>query len=803
MRSLLRIFLLFVSLSLVTTVAGAQWAVDGTPVSTSLSGAIFQAICSDGAGGAIIVFQDGRSGDWDIYAQRINAAGVPQWTTDGVPICISTNYQWYPNLIPDGAGGAIITWHDIRSNLTNDVYAQRVNSAGVVQWTANGVVICNAAGHQESPTLVTDGAGGAIITWQDLRNGVEDIFAQRVNGAGAVQWVANGRSVCTATGGQYYPHLVTDGAGGAVIVWHDFRNGGYDIYAQRINATGSVQWVANGVVVCTASNTQIWPALIADGAGGAIITWQDARTSVDSDVYAQRLNAAGTALWYADGANVCSAGGDQQSPAIVTDGAGGAIIAWHDTRNGFGTDDIYASRVSATGSVPWDGWGVPVCTASGAQRYASLVADGAGGAVIAWGDDRYGPATDLYAQRVNSAGVRLWTTDGTPVTNAAGPQIIPVMIPDGAGGAIAAWEDDRSSGDIYAQRVEGRYGYWGRPEPTVTSVADIRNDQGGKVKVNWTASGRDALNQQVITHYSIWRATDVATAISTQTQGTLVEGPSKIPGDFKGKAVWVQHAPATDYYWEWVGDQNALNQKGYSFSASTRADSTLQGIANHQFMVSAHTYNDFTYWLSNVVSAHSVDNLAPTPPLALIAQRVGNYVHLKWNRVHVPDLKNYSVYRKTSSGVTPIPLNFLSDANDTLLTDTSPPASSIYYIVTAYDVHANQSSPSNEAVVAPTTGVGNLPPITALTVLQNSPNPFTGGTELSIGLPASSDINVDVFDVAGRKVSTMSVKQAAAGWQKLAFSGRDDSGRALASGVYFYRVHANGTTVTRKMVITR
>src|SRR5678815_3114399 len=86
----------------------------------------------------------------------------------------------------------------------------------------------------------------------------------------------------------------------------------------------------------------------------------------------------------------------------------------------------------------------------------------------------------------------------------------------------------------------------------------------------------------------------------------------------------------------------------------------------------------------------------------------------------------YTVYRKTSSGVTAIPANFLADDPDTLLTDASAPTSALYYIVTATDIHQNQGAKSNEASVAATTGAGNLPPVTALTVLQNSPNPFTG-----------------------------------------------------------------------------
>ena len=61
-----------------------------------------------------------------------------------------------------------------------DIYAQRVNAAGSPQWTADGVALCTAANDQRDPTIVSDGAGGAIVTWDDRRNGGYDIYAQHV-----------------------------------------------------------------------------------------------------------------------------------------------------------------------------------------------------------------------------------------------------------------------------------------------------------------------------------------------------------------------------------------------------------------------------------------------------------------------------------------------------------------------------------------------------------------------------------------------------------------------------------------------
>jgi hypothetical protein len=349
------------------------------------------------------------------------------------------------------------------------------------------------------------------------------------------------------------------------------------------------------------------------------------------------------------------------------------------------------------------------------------------------------------------------------------------------------------------QRIEGRYGYWGTPEPVLNTASDVHADQGGKVKLNWYASGRDVLNQTFISHYTIWRAVDEA-AVSNESLVSL----SDVGEDFSGPAYRVERTPTADYFWQLIGSQDAIYRSAYSFVAATTHDSTATANADHQFQVVAHAYySQFINWPSNVLSAHSVDNLAPLAPLALIAQRVGADVNLKWNRAVAPDLRDYSIYRATSSGVTPVPVNFLASSADTIAVDASAPASALYYIVTAHDVHANQSAPSNEASVQATTGIGNTPVISSLTVLQNQPNPFNGTTTLRVGLPAVSDVSIEVYDVAGRRVRTELLTQQSAGWRTIPFDGRGNDGRQLASGVYFYRVTAGGKAVTNKMVIAR
>jgi len=117
------------------------------------------------------------------------------WPANGAPVCIATNAQLAPVIVSDGAGGAIITWYDRRTG-SYDIYAQRVDAAGVPQWTPDGVAVSTIAGDDFTPRIASDGGGGAIIAWQDLRTGYDnDIYAQRVNAAGVPQWTARRRRV--------------------------------------------------------------------------------------------------------------------------------------------------------------------------------------------------------------------------------------------------------------------------------------------------------------------------------------------------------------------------------------------------------------------------------------------------------------------------------------------------------------------------------------------------------------------------------------------------------------------------------
>ncbi len=542
-----------------------------------------------------------------------------QWLTNGNGLCIVPNDQTHATIVPDGSGGAIVAWQDLRVR-NSDIYAQRVNAFGMVQWTSNGVAVCTATNDQLAQAMVEDGAGGAVIAWEDRRNlnttGV-DIYAQRINSAGVVQWTANGVALCTAAASSDRLTLAPDGTGGAIVTWEDDRNGSnYDIYAQRIDGAGVVQWTTDGVPLCVAALDQQYPKIVSDGTGGAIIVWIDIRNGTAAYVYMQRIDASGAVQWTTDGARLCPNAAQEATPFIASDDAGGAIVMWHDFRNA--DEDIYAQRINGSAVAQWPTDGVPVCTAPGPQAIGSATSDGAGGAIMAWADGRSSGFYDIYTQRVNASGVNLWTGDGVPVCTAADYQLFPSVVSDGAGGAIIAWQDHRNTTDydVYAQRVDA------------TGV------------VQWTTNG-----------------VTLCSSANDQTNPVLASD-----GSFGAIGAW----------------------------------------------------QDF---------------------------RGGS----------------------------------------------------------SYDIYALRVTPDGTIP----TGVHNTPRASELTLSPNYPNPFSGETVVDLTLRDEEPVRVEVFDVAGRRVREMDIGRRGAGTSELRFDGMDNHANYLPSGVYFFRVHAGGETVTRKMVIDR
>lgn len=436
------------------------WTTDGVLVTDAPDYQLDHQMASDGAGGVIIAWVDARNGNEDIYAQRLDSSGNTKWQTNGVVICNASNNQNNPRIISDGIGGAIVVWEDERDGAGpfGQIYIQRINSSGVTQWTNNGVTISIFTG--ENPEIISDGSDGAIITFTHFSLD-HNIIAQRIDGSGTPQWGIDpligvlGVSICGATDSQWYPQIASDGTDGAIITWHDDRSivdGDTDVYAQRVNASGEVQWEVDGIIIADTLGEAEDPKIISSDSNSAIITWRDID---ENKTYIQKIDGNGNTAWTPfDGVVVH----DGLGALIISDGTGGAILTWEDENA-----DIYTQRFNNLGESQWGTNGKLLSTATGDQKVPHLISDNTGGAIITWYDNRKGSKKfEVFAQKIDSQGNLKWDTDGTAISNSSGTQTAiqssPRLVTDQAGGANIAWIDQRAgNSDIYAQKITSLY----------------------------------------------------------------------------------------------------------------------------------------------------------------------------------------------------------------------------------------------------------------------------------------------------------------------------------------------------------
>lgn len=435
----------------------AQWTTNtaiNTPICTATGKQNDPRIISDEKGGAYIMWKDYRAGLPDVYVQRVDRNGNVMWTINGVGACTHPSDQSTPAICSDMTGGCIVAWSDWRSGIERDLYAQRIDSNGVLLWATDGAVVSTKVEREHNERIISDGAGGCIVAWEQQSGAGWDIWAQRLNSTGAAVWPAGGLPAVTLPAYRINARIEEDGANGAYIVFQDFRNGmDYDIYAQHFDGSGNRLFGFPGLAISAAVGTQAEPKIDPDiTSGGFYTSWVDGRNGSDMDVYAQRINSAGTPMWTANGVPLVATSGNQSAVDILTDpGNDGMIATWKDRRSG--NYDIYAQRLSTSGSPQWTINGVAICTASGTQKNPNIIEDKTGGAIIAWEDSTSG-TFDIRAQRISNFGSLYWTVNGVNVSTAPGDQTSVKHCPDGNGGAIFCFMDKRTgTNDIYAHHL--------------------------------------------------------------------------------------------------------------------------------------------------------------------------------------------------------------------------------------------------------------------------------------------------------------------------------------------------------------
>ncbi|MFH2142516.1 MAG: T9SS type A sorting domain-containing protein [Bacteroidota bacterium] len=312
------------------------------------------------------------------------------------------------------------------------------------------------------------------------------------------------------------------------------------------------------------------------------------------------------------------------------------------------------------------------------------------------------------------------------------------------------------------------------PSPEISSIVDIPNDQGGNVRISFLRSKYDGIDSTCkIVSYTVWR---------------LIE----------------------ENDWDAVGMFNAVQDSFYNFVAPTLGDSTVHGIVWSTFKVSAHTENPDIFFYSDSLSGYSIDNIAPGVPEGLLASTSNGNILLTWQPNIEKDFQHYGIYRSTCSNFDPDTMEIYTYAtSDTFLYDSNIEGNiNYYYRVSAFDYSDNESEYSPEVsafVVGLQSSIENVPGEYSLS--QNYPNPFNPTTTIIYGLPKISHVNIRIYDLLGREVTTLVNNEQEAKHYKVIWDAKDRSGNDVPGGMYLYRIVAKSgdrTFVkTRKLLLMR
>ncbi len=168
-------------------------------------------------------------------------------------------------------------------------------------------------------------------------------------------------------------------------------------------------------------------------------------------------------------------------------------------------------------------------------------------------------------------------------------------------------------------------------------------------------------------------------------------------------------------------------------------------------------------------------------------------VVLSWTPSAGAGFDGYNVYRSETAEKEFVRINPALVHETSYRDETAAPGNTYIYRIGA--VNGNRESFSLTMTVT-------LPP-KPLTLYQNYPNPFNPSTAISLYNPVQQPVNIAIYDVSGARVRMLCNRVMAVGKHSIPWNGTNDAGVSVGSGVYYYRLIAGKTSLTKKMVVVR
>jgi len=528
-------------------------------------------IAVPGGRGLFVVWQDSRSGNWDIYA-----SGSPNGTSFApnkrADDSIGTSAQREPAVAVSVNGTILLTWQDSRRSMfDNDIFFTKSYNGGAT-FTKNVKVDDSTSNitWQERPSIAVTAKGVIYVAWTDDRTGI-----LRVRGAfstdGGTTFSPSAEINPGSTSGQTGVSLVsngdrifavfTDNVSGAP---HPYvcvsSNGGKSFAAPtRLDRTGSSGATQSGVSIAPMPR------------GGIVAVWADSRNG-NGDIYACFAGANGAIQTPDFRVDDDSTGAYQEGACVASDQLGNVYVVWEDERNGLHA--IRFALVMTGQALPSASMQVATARAVDMQMRPSVIATEPGRVFVVWQDDRAN-TYDVYSSAGYFAGLYDLSLE-------IGWNFVPVLsvgsgcrastlglmtgdIVTGWNSSIAAYDQNYIVGVSPARNdfaMGPNTGYWiyanvketihfNGTIPTAKQHKQVTVPPGG----GWATVGFDSLN-------STRRASDILNMYSGGNIQT-VAGYDPLTGKYTN---YINGTPRTDFvlivgqaYWCWCSANGTLS----------------------------------------------------------------------------------------------------------------------------------------------------------------------------------------------------------------------------------------------------
>ncbi|MBK7227549.1 MAG: T9SS type A sorting domain-containing protein [Ignavibacteriales bacterium] len=452
--------------------------------------------------------------------------------------------------LSDLTGGAFVFWEDKKGTQSGDVYYIRFDKNGEVSFRADGKAVSTRGGLKENPLAAVEPYGNVFVLWRGKEKNHPELYIQKLSKTGLRLWQnegiqltdskvektdyslrvdkkgfvyasyisksgsgsnkfsvkycslsPNGKILSDSLKGNLYnsnntiseTEIIPDNKGGRFIFWLENLNNKTLLRAQYVDSTGSKRWGNKPIIVSKENNNVINYSVGKLGNSiYAAITYQ----GINKIVYQNLINDKGVFLWGTEGKLLTYQKGSQTNPQFAFIDSS-VVVSW--TNEFEKRKDVFIQRFDAKGNRLWGNNGKRIVSIKGNQFGQRIVHSLKGGIVVAWIDKRDNNApANLFIQKINTKGKLQWDTLGVMIASSKQTEKSYLnLVPDLEGGAIAVFKGTlNKENEIYGQKIfnSGTYA-----SQMLGFNTDVKNDS---VKISWYAA-----NENDGTTYDIYRTT--------------------------------------------------------------------------------------------------------------------------------------------------------------------------------------------------------------------------------------------------------------------------------------------------------